>query len=87
MVGRRVHHIYMDDRFEVVKCPASVDRDAIVEDICIRVGRGERGSIVKIEQFTPNQHFLVVRWDGTSQSEPMFSYVESTMYRLSLKGQ
>jgi hypothetical protein len=40
MVGSRVQHISMDRPIRVVKWPASVDRDAIVEDNCIRVDVG-----------------------------------------------
>ncbi len=85
MVGRRVRHLYLDDRFAVAKCPASADLRASTEGVCVSVERGERGSILRVEEWTPRQYFLVVRWDEPNQGEAMLSYVDSAFYRFSLK--
>lgn len=87
MVGRRVRHSYLDDRFAVVKCPVGTDMDAVPEGACAPVGRGERGSIVRVEQFTPEQYFFVVRWDEPAQGTPSVSYVETTMHRLTIEAE
>jgi len=84
MVGRRVRHSYLDERFAVVKCPAGTNLDAVPEGVCTRVRREERGSIVRVERVTTNQCFLVVRWDEPSQGEPALSYVDATLHRLTL---
>lgn len=85
MVGRRVRHSYLDDRFAVVKCQAGTDMDAVPEGACTAVGRGERGSIVRVEQFTPEQFFFVVRWDEPARGTPSVSYIETTMHRLTIE--
>lgn len=85
VVGRRVRHSYLDDRFAVVKCQAGTDLDAVPEGACAAVGRGARGRIVRVEQFTPGQNFFVVRWDEPAAGTPAVSYVEATMHRLTLE--
>lgn len=87
MVGRRVRHSYLDKRFEVVKCPAGTDFDAIPEGACAAVRRGERGSIIRVEQFTPTQYFFVVRWDEPLRGGPAISYVDVAMHRFTLAGE
>ena len=85
MVERRVRHLYLDDRFAVAKCPASSDIRAVTEGVCKGVERGERGNIIRVEQWTSEQYFLVVRWDEPNQSEPMLSYIDSAFHRFSLE--
>ncbi len=87
MVGRRVRHLYLDDRFAVAKCPASIDIRAVAEGVCTGVARGERGSIIRVEEWTPQQYFLVVQWDEPNQGAPMLSYIDSAFHRFSLEAE
>jgi hypothetical protein len=66
MVGRRVRHTYWTDKFAVVKCPESGGR-------CVDVRAGDRGSIIGVNEISPNRYFLVVRWDKAGEGEPMLS--------------
>jgi len=67
MVGRRVRNIYGADRFRGMKCPEN-------GGVCADVRVGERGSIIRVEEVSPNRYFFVVRWDEPRQGEPMLSY-------------
>jgi len=67
MVGRRVRNIYWTDRFSGAKCPAN-------GGVCADVKVGERGSVIGVEEVSPNRYFFVVRWDEPSEGEPMLSY-------------
>ncbi len=67
IVGHRVRNIYWTDRFAGMKCPAS-------GGVCAVVKVGEHGSVIGIEEVSPNRYFFVVRWDEPSQGEPMLSY-------------
>jgi hypothetical protein len=67
MVGRRVRNIYWTERIVGSKCPAD-------GGICADVKVGERGSVIGIEEVSPNRYFFVVRWDEPTQGAPMLSY-------------
>jgi hypothetical protein len=67
MVGRRVRNIYWTDRFSRAKCAAN-------GGVCAVVKVGERGSVIGVEEVSPNRYFFVVRWDEPSEGEPMLSY-------------
>jgi hypothetical protein len=67
MVGHRVRNIYWTDRFAGSKCPENGGACAVIKT-------GERGSVIRVEEVSPNRYFFVVRWDEPSQGEPMVSY-------------
>jgi hypothetical protein len=66
LVGRRVRNTYWTDEFAVMKCPESTGA-------CADVPAGERGSIIGLNEVSPDRYFLVVRWDESSGGEPMLS--------------
>jgi hypothetical protein len=67
MIGRRVRNIYWTDRFSGAKCPAK-------GGVCAVVKVGEYGSVIGVEEVSPNRYFFVVRWDEPTGGEPMLSY-------------
>ena len=75
MIGRRVRNIYWTDRSAGSKCP-------INGGICADVKVGERGSVIGVEEVSPNRYFFVVRWDEPRQGAPMLSYFGRMTRRL-----
>jgi hypothetical protein len=67
MVGRRVRNIHWTEKFSGAKCPAN-------GGVCADVKVGERGSVIGLEEVSPNRYFFVVRWDEPGGGEPMLSY-------------
>lgn len=66
-VGRRVRNVYWSDSRRGAKCPTSAGA-------CADVRIGECGSVIGFQEVSPNEYFLVVRWDDPGHSEPMLSY-------------
>ena len=69
-VGHRVRHRW-DKRFMVHKC--------FEEERCLRVGDGEYGTVIGIEQVPDGGYFLIVRWD--QPKVPHVSYFGRYSYR------
>ena len=67
MVGQRVRNVYWTDGFAGMKCPQNGGE-------CASVEVGERGTVIGVEEVSPDRYFFVVRWDEPRQGESMVSY-------------